>query len=289
VYAAIEAVVQEGIATISEVCSFMEVNRTAFYAWRASEPTLFEEQDAQLAPLIRVIFKKHRRRYGARRIASELRDNGHTCSARRVSGIMKTLGLRAIQPKSFVPKTTDSRHRLGYSPNLLIDAESPTGINQIWIGDITYIPLEGGVFCYLALLMDLYSRRIVGWSLRADMPEALVLAALRTAIKERQPAPNLIHHTDRGGQYAGNEYRAVMHRAQMRDSMSRADNCYDNAFMESGIGTIKNELEMTEYKSIREALKEIAEYIRYYNFERKHSAIEYLTPAQFEQLTQRSK
>ena len=126
----------------------MEVNRTAFYAWRSSEPTSFEEQDADLAPMVRIIFKKHRRRYGARRIASELRDNGQTCSARRVSGVMKTLGSRAIQPKSFVPKTTDSRHRLGYSPNL-------TQINQIWLGDITYIPLAGGVFCYLALLMDL--------------------------------------------------------------------------------------------------------------------------------------
>lgn len=267
----------------------MEVNRTAFYAWRNSEPTRFEEQDADLAPLVRIIFKKHRRRYGARRIASELRDNGHTYSARRVSGAMKTLGLRAIQPKSFVPKTTDSRHRLGYSPNLLLDAESPTRINQIWTGDITYIPLEGGIFCYLALLMDLYSRRIVGWSLKADMTESLVLATLRMAIKERQPTSGLIHHTDRGGQYAGSEYRSVLRRSQIRDSMSRADNCYDNAFMESGIGTIKNELEMTEYNTIREALKEIAEYIRYYNLQRKHSAIEYLTPAQFEQLTKRSK
>ena len=121
------------------------------------------------------------------------------------------------------------------------------------------------------------------------MTESLVLSCLRMAIKERQPAARLIHHTDRGGQYAGNEYRSVMKRSKMRDSMSRADNCYDNAFMESGIGTIKNELEMTEYKTIGDAAKEISPYVRYYNFERKHSAIEYLTPAQFEQLTQRSK
>jgi transposase InsO family protein len=267
----------------------MEVNRTAFYAWRDSAPTVFEEQDAELAPLIRIIFKKHRRRYGARRIASELKDNGHQCGTRKVSRVMKTLRLRAIQPKSFVPKTTNSRHRLGYSPNLLLDAAAPTRINQIWLGDITYIPLEGGLFCYLALLLDLYSRRIVGWSLKDDMTESLVLSCLRMAIKERQPAARLIHHTDRGGQYAGNEYRSVMKRSKMRDSMSRADNCYDNAFMESGIGTIKNEVEMTEYKTIRDAAKEISPYVRYYNFERKHSAIEYLTPAQFEQLTQRSK
>jgi putative transposase len=124
---------------------------------------------------------------------------------------------------------------------------------------------------------------------REECGRSLVLSCLRMAIKERQPAAGLIHHTDRGDQYAGNEYRSVMKRSKMRDSMSRADNCYDNAFMESGIGTIKNELEMTEYKTIRDAAKEISPYVRYYNFERKHSAIEYLTPAQFEQLTQRSK
>jgi putative transposase len=289
VYAAVESISQEGLASIAEVCEFMDVNRTAFYAWRSSEPTVFEEADADLAPLVRIIFKKHRRRYGARRIASELRDNGHTCSPRKVSGIMKTLGLRAIQPKSFVPKTTNSRHRLGYAPNLLIDAESPTQINQIWVGDITYIPLEGGIFCYLALLMDLYSRRIVGWSLMDNMTESLVLEALRKTIKDRQPAAGLIHHTDRGGQYAGNEYRSVLQRSLLRESMSRADNCYDNAFMESNIGTVKNELEMTEYKCIEDALKEVAEFIRYYNFDRKHSSLDYLTPAQFEQLTKRSK
>jgi putative transposase len=265
------------------------VNRTAFYAWQDSEPTCFEEQDSKLSPLIRIIFKQHRRSYGARRIADELKDLGHDCGVRRVSNIMKSLGLRAIQPKSYVPKTTNSRHRLGYSPNLLIDAAMPTRINQIWVGDITYIPLEGGVFCYMALLMDLYSRRIVGWSLKDDMTESLVLSCLRLAIKERQPAAGLIHHTDRGGQYAGNEYRSVMKRSRIRDSMSRADNCYDNAFMESAIGTIKTELEMTEYKTIREALKDVSPYLRYYNFERKHSAIEYLTPARFEQLTHRSK
>lgn len=188
-----------------------------------------------------------------------------------------------------MPKTTNSRHRPGYSPNLLLDAAAPARINQILLGDITYIPLEGGLFCYLALLLDLYSRRIVGWSLKDDMTESLVLSCLRMAIKDRQPAARLIHHTERGGQYAGNEYRSVMKRSKMRDSMSRADNCYDNAFMESGIGTFKNELEMIEYKTIRDAAKEISPYVRYYNFERKHSAIEYLTPAQFEQLTQRSK
>ena len=279
-----DAIVGDDVAAVSEVCRVLGVNRTSYYAWKTSEPTVCEEQDAQLSPLVRVLFKKHRRRYGARRIARDLREMGHRCSDKKVSKVMKTLGLKAIQPKSFVPKTTDSNHRLGYSPNLLAEADDPTNTNQIWVGDITYIPLVGGTFCYLAMLMDLYSRHIVGWRLRKDMTEALTRSALQMAIRDRQPGEHLIHHTDRGGQYAGHEYRAILRRAGMRQSMSRADNCYDNAFMESCFGTIKTELEMTEYENRKAAQKEIAEYLRYYDLERRHSSLEYLTPNQFEQL-----
>lgn len=283
-YTVVDVIVSEGLATIADVCRFLEVNRTAFHAWRVAEPTVSQEQEEQLTPLIRILFQKHHRRYGARRIACELRERGHVCSPKKVSKVLKTQGLRAIQPKSFVPKTTDSRHRLGYSPNLLLDAKKPTGINQVWVGDITYIPIQGGTFCYLASLMDQFSRRIVGWHLKDDMTESLVLAALRSAIKTRQPLEGLIHHTDRGGQYAGKDYRAVLRRAGIRQSMSRPDNCYDNSFKESFFGTFKTVLELTEYKDIQEALREAASYIRYYNLERKHSALEYLTPARFEQL-----
>jgi transposase InsO family protein len=149
---------------------------------------------------------------------------------------------------------------------------------------ITYISLQDGTFCYLAILMDLYSRRIIGWHLADDMTEALVLRTLRLAVKERQPQPGLIHHSDRGGQYAGTEYRAVLSRAGAIQSMSRAGDCYDNAFMESCFGTIKTELEMTDYENSRQARKEIAQYIHYYDFERRHSGIEYCSPAQFEQI-----
>jgi len=171
---------------VSEVCRFLDVNRTAFHAWRVAGPTVSEGQEEQLTPLIRILFRKHRRRYGARRIAEELRERGHVCSPRRVSKVLKTQGLRAIQPKSFVPKTTDSRHRLGYSPNLLLDAHKPTSINQVWVGDITYIPLEGGTFCYLASLMDLFSRHIVGWHLKADMTESAP-AGIDSAHGPRRP------------------------------------------------------------------------------------------------------
>ncbi len=145
-----------------------------------------------------------------------------------------------------------------------------------------YVPLKERGVLYLAMLMDLYSLRIVGWELRSDLKEPLVLAALRSAIRLRGPAANLIHHTDRGGQYAGNQYRGVLHRAGMRQSMSRADNCYDNAFMESCFGTIKTELEMEYYQNEHDAREEIGGYLRYYNTRRRHSALGYLTPEEFE-------
>ena len=281
-----EAIAASNTASLNEICRILDVSRSAYYAWHQAEPTTQEKNDGELLSLVCMIFHKHRRRYGARRIAEELHDCGHACGRHRVSKLLKIQGLRAIQPKSFKPRTTESRHRLGFSPNLLLESEEPIAINRLWVGDITYVPLMGGVFSYLATLMDRFSRRIVGWQLGEDMTESLVLAALTMAIRTRSPEPQLIHHTDRGGQYAGSEYRSVLRRAEMRQSMSRAGDCYDNAFMESCFGTIKTELEMTEYENHGAALSEIKQYLAYYNLERKHSALGYLTPTQFENLNQ---
>ena len=281
-YAAVHEMTHPDQFAATAVCDVLEISRSGYYAWRQGAPSQRAQRDAELTPLVRALFWKHRRRYGARRIASELADRGEVCSPRRVARIMKTQRLRAIQPKSFVPKTTDSRHGLGYSPNLLLEAPDPAGINQLWVGDITYVPLVGGTFCYLALLMDRYSRYVVGRRLDDTMTEQLVLAALRMAIGDRQPPKGLIHHTDRGGQYASARYRGLLRRADFRQSMNRADNCYDNAFMESCFGTIKTELEMTEYQHQRTAHREIGDYLDYYNAERKHSALGYLSPHQFE-------
>lgn len=270
-----------GFSTAS-VCDVLEVCRSAYYAWRVGQPSGQEQRQTALTPVIRAVFWKHRRRYGARRIAAELADLGEVCSPRFVAQILRNQGLRAIQPRSFVPKTTNSQHLWGYSPNLILDTPDPCGIDQLWVGDITYVPLRGGAFSYLASLMDRYSRNIVGWELAETMTDELTLAALRMAIRDRQPSALLVHHTDRGGQYASYRYRAVLRRAGMRQSMSRAGNVYDNAFMESCFGTFKTELEMTEYENHRTARSKIAEYIDYYCADRKHSALGYLTPSDFE-------
>jgi len=272
---------QDGFAAAT-LCEVLAVHRSGYYAWRRGSQSRRAREDAELKPLIREIFWDHKRRYGARRISQEFSSHEKSCGVGRAGRLLEEMGLQAIQPKSYRPRTTDSRHRLGYSPNLLLTSQPPSGINQIWVGDITYIPLENGHFLYLAVLLDLYSRRIVGWELCDHMKESLVLAALRGAIVSRGPGADLLHHTDRGGQYAGKKYRRVLKRAGMRQSMSRADSCYDNAVMESCFGTIKMELEMDCYESETAARREIGQYIRYYNTRRLHSTLGYSTPEQFE-------
>jgi len=268
--------------SVSVVCATLEVNRSGYYAFAAMEECSRVKEDKHLMGLIKTIFWDHKRRYGSRRIVSELNDMDEFCGRKRVSRLLKKLKLKAIQPKSFVPKTTDSNHRLGYAPNLLLNMGKPSAINQIWVGDISYIPLKTGNFIFLSMLIDLYSRRIIGWGLLETLQEELVLSALRKAIGQRQPSPGLIHHSDRGGQYAGNDYRSTLKRAKIKQSMSRADNCYDNAFMESCFSTIKRELEMTSYQNTATARKEIRTYVLYYNTKRKHSSLHYLTPEMFE-------
>jgi putative transposase len=281
-YAVIEILTLQEVFPLAAVCDVLAVSRAGYYAWLSESETLRQKKDQELMPLVCDIFWRHKRRYGARRIAFELSASGHPCGVDRAAKLLKIQGLHAIQPKSFRPKTTASRHRLGYSPNLLLRAPAPKTINRIWVCDITYIPLQGGIFAYLALVLDLCSRRIVGWHLDEQMDEALVHHALQHSIRDRQPPPGLIHHSDRGGQYAAHEYRALLGRAGMRQSMSRAANVYDNAFMESCFGTIKTELEMAEYENSRLARSEIASYLAYYNAERRHSSLGYLTPSAFE-------
>ena len=159
---------------------------------------------------IKDLFSLHRRRYGSRRLVGEMKDRGVKVSRDFVRKVLSDNQLRPIQPRSFVPRTTDSRHTMGYSPNLLLDRPRPTGQNQVWISDITYIPLANGKWLYLAVWMDLWSRRVVGWCLADHMRDELVITALRRALLGRQPADGLILHSDRGGQYASKDFRKLL-------------------------------------------------------------------------------
>lgn len=273
---------KQGGFEVNHLCQVLGLSRSAYYQWSATTGSQREAADQTLRPIVRSVFLQHRRRYGSRRIAMELQSMGYSCSRSKASKIMGQMGLTAIQPRSFKPRTTDSRHRLGYSPNLLLEGVAIVRPNQVWVGDITYIGLSKQ-FAYLAMLMDLCSRKLIGWAIDLSMTEDLVLNAVKSAIANRQPRPGVIHHTDRGGQYAAKNYRALLGRAQMLQSMSRAGDCYDNAFMESCFGTIKTEMEMTAYDSLEHARREIEEYINYYNAIRRHSSIGYKSPTSFEQ------
>jgi len=282
VFAAIDQIVITDSVVASRVCDLLAVSRSGFYSWRKEQRTARDVKDRELIPIIHEIFWAHRCRYGARRIAAELKRRDVLCGVGRVARLLKLQGLKAIQPKSFKPKTTDSRHRLGFNDNLMVAHPGPSSMNQVWVGDITYIPLRSGRFGYFSTLLDLFSRRIVGWSYRRTMDEELVIESLSKAIGLRQPQPGLIHHSDRGGQYASKRYRAMLRRASMRQSMSAADNCYDNAFMESCFGTIKTELPLEDYATDAEAIRELGSYVNYYNVERLHSSLGYVTPCEFE-------
>lgn len=215
---------------------------------------------------------------------AELQEQGYSLGRQQVRSLMKLADLQAIQPKSFVPRTTDSTHGKGYWPNLLLGQSVPTAPNLVWVSDITYLPLVNGEWGYLGAWMDLFSRRIVGWRVDGTMEDALILIPLRTALERRQPAPELIVHSDRGGQYISNEVQELVSLWRIRPSMSRADDPYDNAFAESFWSRLKAELlEGGCFLSVDDARTEVFEYIEcYYNRVRKHSSLGYKSPEQVE-------
>lgn len=262
----------------------MEVSRSGYYAWRKGETHQLQEANKKMEQKIIDIFQEHKRRYGSRRIAKTIQADGEIVSRYKTGKILSKYGLKAIQPRSFVPKTTDSRHAYKISPNLLLNKVMPQHPNEVWVGDITYIPLTGSKWCYLSVWMDLYSRRIIGWQLEDHMQETLITAAFKKALTRRKTQKGLIVHSDRGGQYAGNVFRKMIDDKKLLQSMSRADNPYDNAFMESCFSRFKAELLQNGiFETIEDARTEIFEYIEmYYNTSRIHSSLNYQSPDTYE-------
>ena len=265
---------------IRQICASLEVPRSSFY--HAASPTATQCGDRKIGDRIEVIFKRHRRRYGYRRIGEELSDAGVVCAPDRIRRIMRARGLRAIQPKTCVPKTSDGRADKP-SPNRLLDQPLPQKPDQVWAGDITFIPTSAG-WLYLAVVIDLCSRKIVGWSLGDNLRAELVVEALQQALGSRRALPGLIFHSDRGSQYGSGTYRDLLREAGIRQSMSARANPYHNAWTESFMGTLKTEmLQDGSFIGHTDARNEIFAFIdSYYNTHRKHSSLGYKTPASFE-------
>jgi putative transposase len=268
--------------SVDALCVTLKASRGGYYAWLQSRRCR-ERSDAVLLKEIERIYGDSDRSFGSPRVYRALRQEGQSCSKDRVERLMRENGLCSKHKQKF-KVTTDSQHNLPVAPNILagrFDWERP---NQAWVGDITYIPTDEG-WLYLAVLLDLCSRRIVGWAMDKRVTRHLPLRALHMAIQRRRPAPGLIHHTDRGSQYASTDYRAVLDAEKMICSMSAKGRCYDNAVAESFFHSLKVELVHGQHFASREqAMSAIFKYMEvFYNMKRLHSALDYVSPVTYEQ------
>ena len=266
---------------IDLLCEVLGVSRAGFYAHHGRPKSARATRDEALGAQIIAIHKQGRRAYGSPRVHKELVERGEHVSRKRVIRLMQDLNLRGKRRRRF-RTTTDSNHAMPVASNVLARDFTASTPNQKWVGDITYIPTREG-WLYLATLLDLFSRRVVGWSMSERMPTALPLAALDMALRLRRPAP-LVHHTDRGSQYASADYQAVLAKHGLVASMSRKGNCWDNAVAESFFATLKVELVRdADFATRAEARAAVFEYIEvFYNRQRRHSSIGYATPSGFE-------
>lgn len=270
----------QGKGNIERFCRLASVSRVGFYRhWQAVEP---EQEEVELRHQIQVIFIEHRGHYGCLRITRVLRVQGLLVNHKRVERLMREDNLLAITKRKFVLATTDSDHDLPVYLNLAARMEV-TAINQLWVADMTYIRLRT-VFVFLAVVIDRFSRKVVGWAISEHIDHQLTLAALQLAIDSRNPLPGLVHHSDRGLQYAARVYMALMHARGIIPSMSRPGNPYDNATCESFMKTLKKEeVNCSEYLDLNDLTIHIETFIdKYYNQQRLHSALRYTSPADFE-------
>ncbi len=272
----------QGSLSIERMCQLAGVSRAGFY--HSLQDRAPVEEDMEVRSVIQEIAVEHRRRYGYRRITAELRRRGMLVNHKRVLRITREDNLLAVQPRAFVV-TTDSDHEFEVYLNLA-GRMKLTGINQLWVADITYIRLKKE-FVYLAVILDAFSRKVVGWALDRTLASRLPIAALEQAIAKRQPPPGLVHHSDRGVQYASGDYVKVLQKHQMIPSMSRPANPFDNASCESFLKTLKREeIYANDYRDLEHLLRNIEAFIeQYYNRCRLHSALGYRPPEEFEQDT----
>ena len=268
---------------ISRLCAALQVPRSGYYAWLTRPESPRAQEDQRLLEKMRVLHTASRQTYGQRRLHAGLRQDGETCGKARVTRLMRQHQLVARLRRKH-RTTTDSTHREPVAANVLNRQFTVTAPDQVWVSDITYISTWEG-WLYLATVMDLGTRQIVGWSMGTTLDRSLVLNALTAALRRRHPAPGLIHHSDRGSQYASRDYQQLLTEHGLIASMSRKGNCWDNAPMESFFHTLKTELVYgSVYRTQMQARREIFEYIEvWYNRQRLHSALGYLTPNQYEQ------
>jgi len=273
---------QKAIWSVGRLCLVLDVSRSGYYAWKGRRRSRRLLDDAQLAVRIAGVHRRSRGRYGSPRVHAELRAQGVRVGRKRVERLMRQNALRA-RPRRRVVRTTDSTHAGPIAPNVLARRFTSEAPNLAWVGDVTYVPTAQG-WLYLAVLLDLFSRRIVGWATSATNDRALAQAALARAVSTRHPRPGLVHHTDQGSPYASADYRAALAAASMTASMSRRANCWDNAVAESFFGTLKTELvDHATYATHAEADASIGHYIEdFYNVTRRHSTLGYLSPLEYE-------
>jgi len=268
---------------VTMMCELLSVSRSGLHDARRREPSARALDEAQIVKEIGRAQRKHRGRYGRRRMTPEVSETlGRPVNHKRIGRLMRKHDLGSRKRRRFRVVTTDSKHAHPIAPNVLERDFSVSAPNQKWLADLTYVPTAEG-WLYLALVLDLFARKIVGWAMSDTMPQELTLAALQVALGWQDPDPGLVHHSDRGSQYAAHDYRKVLKARGITVSMSRKGDCWDNSPMESANGTLKVECVHGEhFKTRAEAQQAIVEYIGYYNTDRRHSSLGNVPPAEFE-------
>ncbi len=273
---------QKAVFSINLMCKVLCVTRSGFYAWRGREESEHSRRDRQLTVKVRAFHEASRGTYGSPRIHKDLEEDGEAVGRKRVARIMEQEGLTGLRPRAF-RRTTDSKHNLPVAENIVDRNFSPEAQNQVWAGDITYVRTWQG-WLYVAVVLDLFSRRVIGWAIADHMRTELALDALMMAVDQRHPPHGVIFHSDRGSQYASHAYQNALDANGMVCSMSRKGDCWDNSVVESFFGSLKEDLIYRhQWPSKAKTMQSIAEYIAcFYNSHRRHNYIDNISPNEYE-------